>query len=259
MVEVLTFASDNVRRFHEAQMPEEMWTKEMHPGVFAGDKVVPIDFRRVLRAARQGLLPQRRHDDGHSRGWWPAFPPAGHRHVRRDPTEMSMRQRWSRRGFAGVEKVYKCGGAQASGRRRLRHRDRAALPQDRRAGQSLGGRRPSGSWPTASTPGIPAGPSEAIILADETANGAVAALDLLIEAEHGPELARPYLVTPSRAVAEAARAAIPGYWAEMGAPAGWSSSAAVLGGPRGGIRAGAVDGGGGGLSSTTMPPSTWRS
>jgi histidinol dehydrogenase len=41
-------------------------------------------------------------------------------------------------------------------------------------------------------------------------------------------------VTPSRAVAEAAAAAIPGFWAEMGAQrAGFS--AAVLGGPRGGI------------------------
>src|SRR5260221_13399843 len=36
-------------------------------------------------------------------------------------------------------------------------------------------------------PGISAGPSESIILADRMANGALAALYLLIEAEHGPE------------------------------------------------------------------------
>jgi histidinol dehydrogenase len=35
--------------------------------------------------------------------------------------------------------------------------------------------------------GTPAGPSESIVLADETADGRIAALDLLIEAEHGPD------------------------------------------------------------------------
>ena len=82
-------------------------------------------------------------------------------------------------------------------------------------------------------PGLPAGPSEAIILADETADGAVAGLDLIVESEHGPDSSA-FLVTNSRAVAEAARDAIPGYWAQMGEQrVGFSSS--VLCGPRGGI------------------------
>ena len=34
--------------------------------------------------------------------------------------------------------------------------------------------------------GLPAGPSESILLADETANPELVARDLLIEAEHGP-------------------------------------------------------------------------
>ncbi len=45
-------------------------------------------------------------------------------------------------------------------------------------------------------PGIPAGPSESIIFADETVDGRLAALDLLVEAEHGPDSSA-YLVTPS--------------------------------------------------------------
>jgi histidinol dehydrogenase len=82
-------------------------------------------------------------------------------------------------------------------------------------------------------PGIPAGPSESIVLADASANGRLCALDLLVEAEHGPDSSA-YLVTHSRAVAEAAQAAIPTLWAQMGAQR-VGFSAAVLGGPLGGI------------------------
>lgn len=49
---------------------------------------------------------------------------------------------------------------------------------------------------------LPAGPSEVLIVADETANAAWAAADLLAQAEHGPESAC-VLVTTSRALAEA--------------------------------------------------------
>ncbi|MGZ3667619.1 MAG: histidinol dehydrogenase, partial [Ktedonobacterales bacterium] len=51
---------------------------------------------------------------------------------------------------------------------------------------------------------LPAGPSEVLIVADETANPTWAAADLLAQAEHGPESAC-VLVTTSRAVAETTR------------------------------------------------------
>jgi histidinol dehydrogenase len=81
--------------------------------------------------------------------------------------------------------------------------------------------------------GLPAGPSEAIIFADETVDGRLAALDVLIEAEHGPDSSA-YIVTHSRAVAEAALAALPGFWAMM-TPQRVEFSRAVLSGQRGGI------------------------
>jgi histidinol dehydrogenase len=62
--------------------------------------------------------------------------------------------------------------------------------------------------------GLPAGPSEAIILADEYADPRLAALDLLVEAEHGPESAA-ILVTHSREVAQQALEILPGYIAEL--------------------------------------------
>jgi histidinol dehydrogenase len=62
--------------------------------------------------------------------------------------------------------------------------------------------------------GLPAGPSEAIILTDEHVDPRLAALDLLVEAEHGPESAA-LLVTHSRKVADAALAILPEYIAEL--------------------------------------------
>jgi histidinol dehydrogenase len=82
-------------------------------------------------------------------------------------------------------------------------------------------------------PGLPAGPSEAIIFADDTIKGGLAALDLLIEAEHGPDSSA-WLVTHSPRVAEEAKAALPKLWSQMSEQRiGYSR--AVLTGKAGGI------------------------
>ena len=52
---------------------------------------------------------------------------------------------------------------------------------------------------------MPAGPSEVLVIADETANPAFVAADLLSQAEHGPD-SQVVLVTPSETLAEAAAA-----------------------------------------------------
>ncbi|MFL5691399.1 MAG: histidinol dehydrogenase, partial [Ktedonobacteraceae bacterium] len=56
--------------------------------------------------------------------------------------------------------------------------------------------------------GLPAGPSESILLADERANPELVARDLLIEAEHGSDSSS-LLVTDSRSLAEAVLALLP--------------------------------------------------
>lgn len=134
--------------------------------------------------------------------------------------------------IAGVSTVYKVGGAQAVAA--------AAYGTEtvRRSVKILG---PGSPWVVAAKrllagvidPGTPAGPSESIVFADETADGRVAALDLLIEAEHGPDSSA-YLVTHVPAVAEAAMAALPGYWSRMPEQR-VAFSRTVLTGPRGGI------------------------
>lgn len=230
MIAVLEFCIDNVRRFHQAQMPEEMWMKEMHPGVFAGERYTPIDSVACYVPRGKGSFP--------SVVMMTAVPavvagvpnaiiitPPGPDGKVDDATLVAAR-------LAGIEKVYKCGGAQGVAAVAY---GTETVPRCRKV---VG---PGSPWVVAAkrllsdrlAPGTPAGPSEAIILADETANGRVAALDLMNEAEHGPDSSA-YLVTNSRQVAEDAIAAIPGYWREMSAQRVEFSSA-VLCGPRGGV------------------------
>src|SRR5207253_6969169 len=56
--------------------------------------------------------------------------------------------------------------------------------------------------------GLPAGPSESILLADASADAELVARDLLIEAEHGPDSSS-LLVTNSRSLAEAVVGLLP--------------------------------------------------
>jgi histidinol dehydrogenase len=134
--------------------------------------------------------------------------------------------------LAGVETVYKCGGAQAVAA--------VAYGTDTvKAALKIVG--PGSPWVVAAKrllagvidPGLPAGPSEAIILADDSVHGGLAALDLLVEAEHGPDSSA-YLVTHSRRVAEEALAALPEHWARM-TEQRVAFSTAVLTGACGGI------------------------
>jgi histidinol dehydrogenase len=115
--------------------------------------------------------------------------------------------------IAGVETVYKCGGAQAVAA--------AAFGTETIAkAQKIVG--PGSPWVVAAKrllagiidPGLPAGPSEVMILADDTVSGRLAAMDLLIEAEHGPDSSA-WLVTPSERVIEEALAALPELWGKM--------------------------------------------
>jgi histidinol dehydrogenase len=134
--------------------------------------------------------------------------------------------------MSGIERVFRVGGAQAVAAVAY---GTATVP---RVAKIVG---PGSPWVVAAKrrvahlmdTGTPAGPSELIVLADDSADGRLAALDLLIESEHGPDSSA-YLVTWSRRVAEEALAAIPGYWESMGEQRR-GFSATVLGGPIGGI------------------------
>ncbi len=230
MLKTLEFAVDNIRRFHEAQKPEEMWMKEMRPGVWAGDRCVPIESVACYVPRGKGCFPSVVNMTA-----IPAVVAGVKRPIIVTPpgpdglvdagTLVAAR-------LAGIAEVYKCGGAQGVA---------AVAFGTETVPKCLKILGPGSPYVVAAKklladvidPGVPAGPSEAIILADESADGRLAALDLIIESEHGPDSAA-YLVTNSRKVAEEAMAALPGYWAEMTEQrAGFSR--AVLCGKHGGV------------------------
>ena len=230
VTKAIEFAADGIRRFHEAQKPEEMWLKEIRPGVFAGERTTPIASVACYVPRGKGAFP--------SVAMMTAIPavvagvpeisiltPSGPDGEVDGATLVAAK-------LAGVEGVYKCGGAAAAAAAAYGTK---SVPK---AAKIVG---PGSPYHVAAKrlladiidPGIPAGPSESIVLADETADGWLAALDLIVEFEHGPDSSA-FLGTPSRAVPEAAVAAIPRHWARMGETrVGYS--AAVLGGPRGGV------------------------
>ena len=211
VIEALEFAADNIRRFHEAQRPEEMWLKELRPGVFAGLRWAPIDSVACYVPRGKGSFP--------SVALMTAIPAvvAGVPRVvmltppgadgRADAATLIAAK------LAGVSEVYRVGGAQAVAAAAY---GTVSVP---RCLKIVG---PGSPYLLAAKkqlsdlidPGMLAGPSEALVLADETADGRLAALDLLVEVEHGPDSSG-FLVTPSRAVAEAAMKAIPGFFAKM--------------------------------------------
>lgn len=230
VTQAIRFGITNIRTFHEEQKPEPMWLKEVRPGSYAGDRFLPISSVALYVPRGKGSFPSvtmMTSVPGVVAGVPDlaiVTPPGPDGHV--DAATLVAAR------LAGVETVYKVGGAQAV----------AAVAYGtetvRRAKKIVG---PGSPWVVAAKrllagvidPGLPAGPSESIILADETVHGGLAAMDLLIEAEHGPDSSA-WLVTPSEQVVQQALAALPDLWARM-TPQRADFTRKVLGGPSGGI------------------------
>ncbi|MCA0431897.1 MAG: histidinol dehydrogenase [Proteobacteria bacterium] len=228
--EAMDFAAESIRRFHQDQMPEDMWMNEVRPGVYAGDRARAIPSAACYVPRGKGAFP--------SVALMTSIPakvagvkelviitPPGPDGQIDDATLVAAR-------MAGVDKVFKAGGAQGIAAVAY---GTQSVP---RVAKVIG---PGSPWVAEAKrqvshvidTGTPAGPSEVIVLADDTVDGRLAALDLLVESEHGPDSSA-YLVTWSRRVAEEALAAIPGYLEKM-SPLRVDFSSAVLSGPIGGI------------------------
>ncbi|MFB5761933.1 histidinol dehydrogenase [Paenibacillus medicaginis] len=114
---------------------------------------------------------------------------------------------------AGVTEAYRIGGAQAIAA--LAYGTETIQPVDKICGPgniyvALAKREVYGAVDIDSI----AGPSEIVVLADDTANAAYVAADLLSQAEHD-EMASAILVTPSRRLAEAVSAEVQKQLAEL--------------------------------------------
>lgn len=196
--EAIDIAAANIKKFHEAQMPEEMWFTQIGDGIMAGEKITPITSIGLYVPRGKGSFPSVMLMLS-----IPAVtakvpkivvctPPTSDGKV--DDASLYAAE------VSGITEVYKVGGAQAIAALAI---GTQTIPK---VDKVIG---PGNTYVTAAKRllygkidvGTPAGPSESIILCDEHVNPKIAASDLLIEAEHGPD-STALLVTHSEKVAD---------------------------------------------------------
>ncbi len=197
-VKILREAAENIRSFHEKQLRPSWMTTEEN-GTILGQKVVPLDSVGVYVPGGTAAYP--------SSVLMNVIPAkvAGVKRIvmvsppNRDgciPAAVLVAAK-----EAGVEEIYKVGGAQAVAA--LAYGTESITPVDKITGPgnvfvALAKREVFGDVDI----DMIAGPSEIAILADDTAQADEVAADLLSQAEHDPR-ACSVLVTPSVALAEA--------------------------------------------------------
>ena len=210
-IDVLRYSADNIRRFHERQMPEHQWMMEIREGAQVGERYTPIDSVACYSPRGKGSFPSVT-----LMSIIPAVvagvpevivltPPGPDGRI--DPATLVAAD------ISGTRKVFKAGGAQAVA---------AAAFGTETIPKCVKIEGPGSPWLAAAKvllsnridPGMPAGPSESIVFADDSANADIAALDTIIESEHGDD-SSVFLVTTSRDVADQAARKIPEYWQSM--------------------------------------------
>lgn len=193
-------AFKNIKEVHQRQMPEEIQLAEIDTGVFAGEKVTSVASAGLYVPRGKGAFPSvmlmlavPAKVAGVQR-IMVCTPPDQDGNV--EPASLVAAE------MAGVTEVYKLGGIQAIAAMAL---GTETIPRvDKITGPCnvYGAAAKRLLYGTVNV-GLPAGPSESIILSDEKTSPKLAALDLLVEAEHGPESAA-LLVTHSESLALAA-------------------------------------------------------
>jgi histidinol dehydrogenase len=212
--DAIRVCAQNVRICHQRQLPPPMTLGEVQPGVYAGERATPISSVGMYAPRGKGSFPSSTYMMA-----VPAQVAGVPRRVVVTPPDASGRcdpaTLFAAR-LCGAHEVYRVGGVQAL----------AALAYGtesiRRVDKLLG---PGNQYVTAAKRllaavvdvGLPAGPSESMILADASADPHRLALDLLIEAEHGPD-SQALLVTDSAGTAEEVSALLPSLVRELPEP-----------------------------------------
>lgn len=196
--EAIEYAYKNIYDFHEKQLPEEMWFTNVDKGLMVGEKTTPIVDVCLYVPGGKGSFPSVLLMLG---------VPAKVAGVEKIVVVTPPNQKGevddailTAAKIIGITEIYKMGGIQAV----------AAVAYGTetvpKCHKIIG---PGNSYATAAKrvlaqqidAGLPAGPSEVIILADEKADPEKVALDWMIEAEHGPDSSA-LLVTHSEELVE---------------------------------------------------------
>ncbi|MFO7729750.1 MAG: histidinol dehydrogenase [Spirochaetia bacterium] len=210
----IEFAVNTTWDYHLSQKPESMHMKELHPGLIAGERALPIDSAGLYVPRGRGSFP--------SMLYMLAVPAkiAGVPSIQivtpPNPDGSVDAACLYAAELIGIEKVFRVGGAHAI----------AALAYGT---ESIPGVLkvvgPGSSYVTAAKrllaskidAGLPAGPSESMIIADEQADAWNIALDLMVEAEHGSDSCA-LLLTDSSALAEKVRSSVSEIGSSLPAP-----------------------------------------
>ncbi len=198
--EAIEYAAKNIHNFHEKQLPEEMWFTEVDKGLLVGEKTTPIVDVCLYVPRGKGSFPSVMLMLGI---------PAKVANVEKIVVVTPPNEKGdvddailAAAKIIGITEIYKVGGIQAVSAVAY---GTETIPKCHKI---IG---PGNSYATAAKrvlanyidAGLPAGPSECIILADEKADPEKVALDWMIEAEHGPDSAS-ILVTHSAELVEKA-------------------------------------------------------
>lgn len=200
VIEAIRYCAENVRIHHEQQMAhvQDHWIQEVRPGIYAGEKITAIQSVGVYVPRGKGAFPSM---------MYMLCMPAKIAGVQKiavctPPTPEGTIDAASlvAADICGVRDVYKAGGAQAI----------AAFAYGTQTIPKVSKVEGPGSPYVAAAkrllshvinPGMPAGPTDALILADDSADPWNTALDLINEQEHGPDSAS-ILVTNSESLAQ---------------------------------------------------------
>lgn len=199
LLDHLKSAATNIRAFHEAQLPEATWFMELKPGVVLGQKATPLESVGAYAPGGRASYP--------STVLMTVIPArvAGVEQVivctppRPDGSVHPLTLAAAK--VAGADKVFKLGGAQAIGA--MAYGTETVPKVDKIVG-------PGNVFVTSAKMQIrdvaeidfPAGPSEVLIIADESADAVMAASDIIAQAEHDPN-SLSILITSSDTLAEA--------------------------------------------------------
>ncbi len=194
----LETAADNIRRFHESQLEADLLLSEIAPGIVLGQKTTPFDCIGAYvpggtasypSTALMTIIPAKVASVPEVVMCTPPIP-GGDGGVH--PLTLAAAS------IAGVDRVFCVGGAQAIAA--MAYGTETVPAVDRIVG-------PGNVYVTAAKMLVPtridfpAGPSEVLIIADETAHPDFIAADMVAQAEHDPN-AVAVLATTSEAVAD---------------------------------------------------------
>jgi len=197
VIDSLKFASDNILKFHRAQMEREMWMIEIADGILAGRMTTPLERVGAYIPGRRAAYPS-----SILMTILPAKIAGVKEIVACTPPDQGMIINPSTlvaADIAGSTKIFKVGGPW--GIASMAYGTRAIPKVDKIVG-------PGNKYVTAAKimvfgqVGIdsPAGPSEGMIIADKTGNADFITIDLLSQSEHDPDAAS-ILVTTSEELA----------------------------------------------------------